>query len=65
MAQTWPRGGSSRTQGVVKGGSYREAQGGCVSQLLSRVQQWGIQNPELCIHEPQSSDWERGLVETG
>lgn len=35
--------------GLQAGNGPGLAQGGCVSKLLSRVQQWGMQNPELCV----------------
>lgn len=73
------QGGNSRTQlqrlpvvrlqWGVEGGSYRETQGGCVSWLLGRAQQWGgggVQEPRIvCDLELQGSKWGGGLVEAG
>lgn len=48
------------------GGSYSEVQMGCVSQLSGRTQQRGIQKPRMvCVYEPQSSEWEGGLLAAG
>lgn len=63
-AKTWPQEGSSRTQRHVTSGRYREAQLGHVSQLSGRDRQSGMQRPRtVCVHEPQGSEWEGGLVE--